>query len=76
VPRADFPELGLNDWLTKPKLIKDIQKAVANAICNVAFGRTHIVEVVPSAGAVWVGKNQKVPTSLATHITFFKMPVA
>lgn len=35
VPRADYPELGFNDWLTKPMLIKDIQKAMTNAICNV-----------------------------------------
>ena len=34
VARADYPELGLNDWLTKPMLVKDIQKAITNAICN------------------------------------------
>ncbi|CAB9510572.1 respiration control sensor protein ArcB [Seminavis robusta] len=35
VPRADYPELGLNDWLTKPILMKDIKTAMTNAICNV-----------------------------------------
>lgn len=35
VPRADYPELGLNDWLTKPIFIKDVQTAMTNAICNV-----------------------------------------
>jgi len=34
VPLASYPELGLNDWLTKPISIKDIQKAMINAICN------------------------------------------
>jgi signal transduction histidine kinase/FixJ family two-component response regulator len=41
VPRADYPEMGFNDWLTKPMLMKDIQKAMTNAICNVALGQTH-----------------------------------
>lgn len=40
VPRADYPELGLNDWLTKPMVIKDIQKAMTNAICNVGAKTT------------------------------------
>lgn len=40
VPRADYPELGFNDWLTKPMLIKDIQKAMTNAICNVGTKST------------------------------------
>lgn len=35
VPRADYPELGLNNWLTKPILMKDIKTAMTNAICNV-----------------------------------------
>ncbi|KAG7345782.1 two component system sensor histidine kinase [Nitzschia inconspicua] len=34
VPRPDYFELGLNDWLTKPVLVKDIQQAITNAICN------------------------------------------
>ncbi|CAB9499400.1 expressed unknown protein [Seminavis robusta] len=41
VPRADYPELGLNDWLTKPMLIKDIQKAMTNAICNMGTTTHH-----------------------------------
>jgi signal transduction histidine kinase/CheY-like chemotaxis protein len=34
VPRPDYQDLGLNDWLTKPVLVKDIQQAITNAICN------------------------------------------
>lgn len=33
-PRTDFLEVGLNDWLTKPLLMKDIKAAMTNAICN------------------------------------------
>ena len=35
VPRPNYRELGLNDWLTKPILLKDINAAMINAICNV-----------------------------------------
>jgi CheY-like chemotaxis protein len=33
-PPSDYAELGLNGWLTKPVLVRDVQKAITNAICN------------------------------------------
>lgn len=33
-PTPDYPEAGLNDWLTKPLLMRDIKTAMTNAICN------------------------------------------
>jgi CheY-like chemotaxis protein len=31
---SDYVEMGLNGWLTKPVSVRDIQKAITNAICN------------------------------------------
>ena len=41
-PRADYYSLGLNDWLTKPMLIKNIQSAMTNAICNVGTAASSV----------------------------------
>lgn len=35
-PSKGFSETGLNDWLTKPLLMKDIKAAMTNAMCNCA----------------------------------------
>ena len=40
--RADYYSLGLNDWLTKPMLIKNIQSAMTNAICNVGTAASSV----------------------------------
>ena len=34
--RGDCFGIGLNDWLTKPIFMKDVQTAITNAICNIA----------------------------------------
>jgi CheY-like chemotaxis protein len=48
-PRLEYQEQGLlNDWLVKPKLIKDVQTAMTNAICNVGGAST-------TAGSVCTG---------------------
>ena len=41
-PRDDYYMLGLNDWLTKPMLIKNIQAAMTNAICNVGTAASSV----------------------------------
>lgn len=33
-PAKDFADMGMNDWLTKPLLMKDIKSAMTNAMCN------------------------------------------
>ena len=49
-PPTDYYSLGLNDWLTKPMLIKNIQTAMPNAICNIGAAASSV-----GTGSVFTG---------------------
>jgi CheY-like chemotaxis protein len=64
VPRADYPELGLNDWLTKPILMKDIKTAMTNAICNVGASSVCAGSVCTGESSLCAGESSAVGMKL------------
>jgi CheY-like chemotaxis protein len=62
VPRADYPELGLNDWLTKPILMKDIKAAMTNAICNVGASSVCTGSICTGESSLCAGEQSTIGT--------------